>query len=436
MRTRCAAWFATSRPERRGRPVTDLDPAIASSLGFAFAIGLLIGLERGWTSKDERPGTRVAGLRTFGLFGLTGGIAGLLPATAAAALLGGAGLILLTGYIRQSRDPGELSATSAIAGLVTLSLGMLATLGQPVIALGAAAAATLLLSMRGQLHGVVRGLSAAELRAAARFAILALVLLPLMPDRSMGPYGALNPHKLMLVIVFVTGLSFAGYILARRVRASESMILVAACGALVSSTAVTLAFARRLAAGPSAAPALSAGIAVASAISVARVCVLAALLAPRAFWPLLAILGPAVLLLAGATGWHVRRKSDHSPESVALGNPLELGAAFVLTVIVAISSIASRWALIAFGDAGVAAVLAVIGLADVDAAVIAFAAMPPDAITPRVAGAVLAMPVLLNMIVKTGLVIGVRWSRHHIAAAAPLAAASGAILLGAALSLW
>jgi uncharacterized membrane protein (DUF4010 family) len=415
--------------------MTDLDPVAASSLGYALAIGLLIGLERGWTSRHERAGTRVAGFRTFGLLGLAGGIAGLLPPIAAAVLLGGAGLIILLGYLRQSREPGELSATSAIAGIVVLALAMLATSGRPAIALGAAAAATLLLSMRGQLHGIVRGLSAAELRAAARFAILALVLLPLMPDRAMGPYDALNPHKLMLVIIFVTGLSFAGYILARRASASRSMVLMAACGALVSSTAVTLAFARRLTASPSAGAALSAGIALASAISVARVCVLVAVLAPRAIGPVTVILGPAVVLLAGATWWLLRHETERKEQTVALGNPLELGAALALALFVAISSIASRRALILFGDTGVAGVLAVIGLADVDAAVIAFAAMPSEAMAPHMAGVALAMPVLLNTLLKAILIVGASRSRAHLAAAAPLASAVATITLGIAFAL-
>lgn len=410
--------------------VNDLDPAAATALGYALAIGLLIGLERGWTTRHARAGRRVAGFRTFGLLGLVGGIAGMLPMAAAVSLLIAAGLIVLTGYVRQSHDAGERSATSAVAGILVLALGMLATSGRPAIALGAAAATTLLLSMRGRLHGLVRGLSATELRATARFAILALVLLPLMPDRAIGPYAALNPHKLMLVIIFVTGLSFAGYVLARRARAAQSMLLMAACGALVSSTAVTLAFARRLGSGAVAPAPVAAGIALASAISVARVCVLVTALAPRAIGPLVLILGPAISVLAGATLWRLRHSAEHDSPGVALGNPLELGPALVLAAIVAISSIASRWALAAFGDAGVAGVLAIIGLADVDAAVIAFAGMPAGAIAVRLAGAVLAMPVLLNMVLKTGLVLSVSRSREHFMAAAPLAAATLLIAAG------
>ncbi len=409
-------------------------PTLAA-LGYALAIGLLIGLERGWSARRERDGTRVAGFRTFGLLGLTGGIAGLVPVPAAAALLGGACLLILAGYVRQSRAPDELSATTAIASVMVLALGMLATTGRPVPALAVAAAATLMLSMRRTLHELVRGLSAAELRAAARYAILALVLVPLLPDRAMGPYGALNPQRLMLVIVFVSGLSFAGYVLARRARASRSLLVIAACGALVSSTAVTLAFARRMAQEAGAQASLAAGIALASAISVARVGVLIAVLAPRAIGPVAAILAPALALLVGATWLRFRAAEDGEDHVVSLGNPLELGSAVGLAVLVALSSIASRWALSLYGDSGVAVVLAIIGLADVDAAVIAFAAMPAGLVTPNMAGIALALPVMLNMLLKTGLVLGVSRSRPHLLAAAPLGAAAAAIALGIGVAL-
>ena len=406
--------------------------ATASLLGHPLAVGLLIGLERGWTSRHAQEGSRVAGLRTFGLLGLTGGVAGLLSAALATALLGGAGLIVLTGYVRQSREPDTRSATSAIAAILVLALGALATSGQPVAALAGAAATVLLLSMRDTLHGLVRGLSAEELRAVARFAILALVLLPFMPDRPMGPLGAVNPRQLMLVIILVAGLSFAGYWLARRAKAARSLVLMAGFGAIVSSTVVTVTLARRLAIGSGAPAALAAGIALASAISVARVGVLVMILTPWAIGPVAATLAPALALLAGATWWALCRPSgEEHHQAIALGNPLELKTAVAFAALVAVTSIASRWALAAHGDAGVGVVLALIGLADVDAAVIAFSAMPAAAITPTMAGVVLALPVLLNMLLKAGLVLGVSRSRAHVAAAAPIGAA--AFLIGAAI---
>lgn len=402
--------------------------ATITLLGQALAIGLLVGLERGWVTRNERAGTRVAGLRTFALLGLTGGVAGLIPGVAAAAVLVIAGAIIIAGYIRQSE--AAASATTAVAALLVLALGALATHGYAVEALAAAATATLLLSLRAPLHGLVRGLSAAELRAAARFAILALVLLPIVPDRPLGPYGAWNPHQLVLVVVLVAGLSFAGYVLSRRARATRSILLVAGFGAIVSSTAATAALARRIDGTGAPAP-LAAGIALASAISVARVGLLVALLEPGVLLPVMLVLGPALLVLLAAVAWSLRAAGTATTSAIPLGNPLDLLPALGLALLVALTSVASRWALASFGDIGVAGVLAIIGLADVDAAVLAFSAMPSDALSGRMAGVVLAAPVLLNLLLKSGLTIALAPSRAAVQVAAPLVVA--AVMIGAAI---
>ncbi|MES2046317.1 MAG: MgtC/SapB family protein [Pseudomonadota bacterium] len=417
--------------------MTSLYPAGATllPLAYALAIGLLIGLERGWVSRTVRAGTRVAGVRTHGLLGLAGGIAGLLPMAAAVTILLIAGLIILAGYVRQSRDGEALSATGAVVGLIVLALGMAATLGHEVEALAVAAATMALLTMRGTLHGLLRGLTDVEMRAAARFAIMVLVLLPVLPDRAMGPYDFFNPHQLMLVVVLVTGLSFASYLLSRRLGAGRGDLLVAGLGALVSSTAVTAALARRLASLGQPSGSLDAGIALASAISVARVIILIGLLAPRALLPVGISLGPAVIMLLVATWWARRGASDYSIPEVTLHNPLELRTAVSLAMLVAITSLASRWALATFGDIGAGGVLAIIGLADVDAAVLSFAALPEKAISPTMAGLVLALPVTLNMLLKTILTLTLAGRGAGMRAAAPLAAASALLLASAGLSL-
>jgi uncharacterized membrane protein (DUF4010 family) len=288
--------------------------------------------------------------------------------------------------------------------------------------------------MRRSLHGLITGLSAAELRAAARFAILALVLLPIAPDRGMGPYHAWNPRQLVLVVVLVAGLSFAGYVLSRRARASQSLLLVAGFGAIVSSTAATVALARRIG-GDTASAALAAGVALASAVSVARVCLLTGLLAPHALLPVLFILGPGLIVLTGAIAWRLRSANTQNSPAIPLGNPLDLISALGLAMLVAVTSVASHWALGAFGNVGVAGLLAIIGLADVDAAVLAFAAMPATAISAQMAGAVLAGPVFLNLLLKGGLTILISPSRAGLLVAAPLFAAAAAIatMIGAAI---
>lgn len=414
-------------------PTLELTAAALLTLGYALASGLLIGLQRGWTARGEVDGGRVAGIRTFGLLGLTGGIAGLLPALVGAMLLGGVALLLAIGYWRQSRLPGGLSATNAIAALLTLCIGMLATAGRPTEAIAIAAVATLILSLRDPLHRWLRGVTPAEMRATARFALLALVILPLAPDQPMGPLGAWNPHKLWLVVVLVSGLSFAGYVASRRAQPGQSVLITAVCGAIVSSTAVTATCARRLAADDGQAPALRTAILLAGAVMYGRVLVLTTLMAPDAAFHLALIVGPALLLLAVPTMFGLREAATaHGDVEFKVGNPLELGVAFGLAALVAVMMLVSQWALDAFGHLGLAVVLILTGFADVDAAVMTLAAAEPGAITARLAGMVLAGPVIVNTLLKAGLSAGLAGNRDGRRAAAWLgasAAASGLALV-------
>lgn len=395
-------------------------------LALSLAIGLMIGLERGWQSRGTTPGRRVAGFRTFGLLGLAGGIAALLPPLFGAILLLAAAATLVVGYAR-GRTRADQSATSTIAGLLTLALGAFAGAGHGVEALAAAAVMLLLLTLRQRLHGMLRGINPAEIEAASRFAIVALVILPLMPDRAMGPLDAWNPRQLWFVVVLVSGLSFLGYAAARRLGAGRGLLATAAAGALVSSTAVTAAYARQLKVEGPAEAALAAGIAVASAIMFARVLLLTALLAATAL-PSLAVAmlpGTLVQLLLAA---RAIRRLPQAPEDpgVALGNPLDFRPALVLAVFVAVLAVASRWAVDRFGDAGVGVLLLLTGLADVDAAVITLAHLPEGLLPPRQAGLLLALPVLANTLLKAGLTLVIAPNARGWRAAWPLLASVAA----------
>lgn len=393
-------------------------------LGYALAIGLLVGLERGWNGRDQPDGARVAGIRTFGLLGLAGGVAASLPPWLGGIVVATAALLLLAGYFRQSRAPTGRSATGAVAGLLVLGLGVLAARGQPTIAVAVAAATMFLLSSRQPLHGMLKGITQAELRAAARFALLALVLLPLAPNRDLGPYDALNPRYLLLVVVLVSGLSFIAYLLARRTRGRGGTLIAAMCGAVVSSTAVTGAFARRLRDGQDGDGGLEIGIVLASAVSVGRVLLLVALLAPGWFFAIATPLGPALLVLLGAAAWAWRRpRGPASHYRAGLGNPLELGGALTLAGLTAVAIVASRWGIARFGHFGAAPVLTLIGLVDVDAAVLAFSAMP-RADQGALAGAALALPVAGNLVLKSALAAGLARNAAGLRAAAPIALAA------------
>lgn len=418
-----------------------MDELIAAALPFrgvalALALGLLIGIERGWSRRLEADGSRVAGIRTFALLGLLGGMAGemgrQMSPWMAAVLVAAAAAALAIGYWRTTRQGEDLSATTAIVGIITLGIGVFAATGHGVLASGLAAVTTLILSLRRQLHTWLEEMSEPELHAIARFGLISLAILPVLPDMAYGPYDAWNPRQIWMVVVFVSGLSLAGYAATKRLGASRGILATAAAGAVVSSTAVTAALAARLRSGDAPAATLGAGIALASAVMFVRVLILVAVLAPFALLPLLAVVGPASLLSVGWAVWRLRRPAeDRGPVTVSpplLRNPFDLAPALLLALLVMGLSLLSRWVLTLFGDAGLATVLALSGMVDVDSAVLTVSGLPRGSLSPMTAGLVFAAPMLMNTLVKAGLTVESGGGRAGWAAAAPLILSVGVAL--------
>lgn len=405
--------------------MTGTEAQLWPALAAATLAGLIVGVERGWSQRLRPAGTRVAGVRTFGLLGFVGGLAGCLPDGVAAALVLGAGLLLVVGYRSEADAPGR-SATTAVAGVLTLALGMVAVRVGPTLALGGAAAVFALLASRPVLHRALVGLSAIEIEAAARFLLIALLALPLLPDRAYGPFDAWNPHRIWLVVVIVAGLSFAGYAAARRWGTRRGLLLVAATGAIVSSTAVTADYARRLRSEPEAQGALVAGIAIASIVMFLRVQVLTLVLVPRVLPSLALALAPATLVAAvfALSAWC--HQAATAGGEVKLGNPLDFRPALVLAAMVALFSLIARWALARYGSTGMGAVLALTGMMDVDAAVMTLAGLAPGTLGDDRAGLLLAGPVLANTLVKAVMAMGIAPGRAGVRAATPLLAALAA----------
>ena len=399
--------------------ISDISEPLLGLLA-ALAAGLLIGLERGWAQREQADGTRVAGFRTFGLLGLVGGLGGLLPLSLGTTIALGAVLVLAVGYLLTA-NKNAVSATSAVTGVLTLAVGAAAVQVSPTVALACAAATFALLNSRQSMHSLLRGLTASEVEGVARFAIVALVVLPLLPDAEYGPYGALNPRKIWMVVVLVAALSFAGYVAARRFGSERGIPAVAFTGAIVSSTAVTAELSRRLAREPEAKGALTAGIAIASIVMFVRVQVLTALLAPRALPSLALAMAPATIVagILALAMWQ-RQRGETSP-AVKLGNPFDFAPALLLAASVAVLSVIARWALDEFGGGGMAVVLGLTGLMDVDAAVITLAGLPAQVLSNTDAGVILAVPVLANTAIKAGIAV-MFGGRAGVSAAMPLIA--------------
>lgn len=420
--------------------VTDIEHL--TGLGMALALGLLVGLQRGWASRARSNGTRFAGVRTFALLGLGGGIAGMLydhargPATT---LLAAICVLVILGYERASRRSGRISGTSGVVALLTLASGFLAGSGEHLAATAVAVPMVLLLAMRTQLHGWIERLSEREMLSIARFALIALVILPLLPDRPFGPYMAWNPRNLWLVVVMVSGFSFAGYFAARVLGPARGIIATAAAGSVVSSTAVTASLATRMKDAAAPTSILAAGIAAASVVMFLRVMALTAVLAPLALPTLALLLAPGFAVSLAATAWYLRqsRKDADAPvqDDVALRNPFDLGPALLLTGLVMILTVAAHWVLERYGDRGLALVLAISGTVDVDSAIITLGGLPAGTLPAQTAGLVLAVPVTLNTLFKALVASSVGgWTKGRHGAlpllASALAVVAGWLLLG------
>jgi uncharacterized membrane protein (DUF4010 family) len=409
-----------------------LDEAgLLRGLAAALAVGVLIGIERGWRQREAAEGSRVSGLRTFALLGLSGGIAGLLPDLLAAVV----GLAVLSSLVLGYRSAlarlESLSVTGTLVAIMTFALGVAAARGLVSEALGVAAVTTLILTLRSRAHAMLKGMTQPEVESIARFALVALVILPLLPDANYGPYQAWNPRQIWMVVVVVLGLSFLGYVASRRLGANRGIMITALCGALVSSTAVTAAYARKLRRGEGPSNPLVAGIALASLVMFVRVQILTIMLVPFAARSLAQAMVPAFVVGAVTTMLALRTTPPAEPTSVTLGNPLDFRPALVLAALVAVMAVTARWALAAFGDEGIMVVLGLTGMMDADAAVLTLAGLPRESLTPAAAGLALAAPVLANTAFKACLAFGLAGPAHQgWKAAAPLFASVLASLAG------
>lgn len=393
------------------------------AVGAAIAAGLLIGIERGWNLRHARDGSRVAGVRTFTLLGLLAGLAGLIGSggqmLVAGALVTAAAAILAIGYARRSAADLKPDATTAIAGLVTLALGFVAGSGRPGLAIAGASLVTLILALRSEAHRLIERLDEEDVKALARFAVIAGAVLPFLPEGNYGPFDAWNPQKLWLIVVLVTGFSFAGYVANRIFGARHGTIATALIGGAYSSTAVTQSLAQRLGSGAGGG-AECAGIALATAVMYLRVLILVAILASSALLSFSLVILPALLVASFAGLWLYRRASASSGAAPP-GNPIALVPALGFLLFVAMAAVAARWAEGRFGEEGIAALVLIMGSLDVDAAIITVGGLEPTAIPPMLAALALGGTVLVNMAVKLGITIAYARAKGREAAIALIA---------------
>ncbi|RBI74118.1 hypothetical protein DQW77_07980 [Roseovarius sp. TE539] len=383
---------------------------IFARLGLALAVGLLMGLERGWQGRTETEGGRIAGIRTFALTGLLGGISGwltdmtsvVLPALAMLAL----GALLAVSYWIRLRSDKDIGLTTEIALLLTFALGVAAMLGTMAPVAAVAVVAAVLLSLKPVLHRWIAHIERFELQALFKLALISAVILPLLPDQGYGPGQVLNPYELWWAVVIVAGLSFLGYISIRLAGTRIGILATGLFGGLASSTSTTLALSRQVVAQGSLASSAAAGIVVAGSVTFLRILVLVAVFEPRLVAPLAGAMGVmAVVGLAGAALIQVLADSDPKTpkEFKDITNPLELTAALTFGGVLAVVQLAIYYLEGWFGTGGVHVAAALSGVTDVDALTISVSGLVSADIPAARGATAIFIAAAVNTAVKAGI---------------------------------
>jgi uncharacterized membrane protein (DUF4010 family) len=406
-----------------------IDDVTARLLVAALA-GAAVGLERQWSGHAHGPEARFGGLRTFTLLGAAGGVAGWLWATGAGALalvlIVAAAALIVIAYFAASRT--DVDATTEVAGIVVLAAGLLAGLDRLALASGLAAATTLLLAEKSRLHAFVGEIADEGFRAGVSFAVLALVVLPLVPEGPFGQWGGgIRPRSIWLLVLVFSGLSFAGYVARTAISPRYGYLLTGLLGGIVSSTGTTLTFARASRTRPDDGAGLAQGVLAACTMLIPRVLVAMSILAPMLVAPLAIVLAApfAAGALAAAVGG--RRPGETAPAAES-GNPLQLGAALQMAAMFQVALIVLHEVRARFGGAGVRWTAVLLGLTDMDALTASVASQANAGLAVDLAVAAIALGVLSNTCLKTVLAVAIGRGSFRGRVAAGLAAVAAATL--------
>ena len=377
-------------------------PAFSTSL----LLGLLMGLER------ERSQAAKAGLRTFALVTMLGTLSALLadevgsPWILVAALVAVSAMII--GAYRDVREPGgDPGTTTQAALMLAFGLGAMVWYGYGVLAVMLAIVSTILLHFKPELHSMSKSLSRRDIQSILQFAVLSFIILPVLPNREFGPYGALNFHQIWLMVVLISGVSLAGYVALRMVGERYSVPLLGVFGGLVSSTATTMVYARHAKSGPGMVRLAAVVILIANLVVLVRLVVLSGVVSPRLvphILPVLAggfLLGAVTILLL----WRniVRDVTLPMPE---ITNPTEIRIALGFGLLYALVLLTAAWLSDFAGSRSLYILAFVSGLADVDAILLSTLRLfELDKLPAHQAVIAISIAYLSNLMFKFGLVV-------------------------------
>jgi len=385
---------------------------VALSFATAVLLGALVGIEREKRKTEEHETGGIAGLRTFTLLALFGAAAGWLAQQAASPWIVAAGLVIVgavvvAGYLAAARaSPESTGLTTEVAAVVVYILGAMVMLGHAELAIGLGVVTAAVLAYKHPLHGFVAKLGWDDVFAGLRLLIATFIALPLLPKEPIDPWGALNPYKLWLLVILISSLSLIGYVLTRLLGPARGRALTGLTGGLVSSTAVTLSFAKDARADGKLIMPLACGILLAWTVMFLRVIVLVAVVNRALLPPVLAPFLAMAALIGGMAAFLYYRDGSKEGKaakgSVEVKNPFSLTAAakfaaFFAAVLLAVKIVQEH-----FPPSGLYAVAALSGLADVDAITLSMSEFAKSG-GMQIAAIAIVIASLSNTVVKCGM---------------------------------
>lgn len=400
----------------------------------ALLCGAVVGIERQWSGHATGAGSHFAGIRTFTLLGGLSGAAGLLWTSGydplATVLIAGAVALVAIGYAAVARR--DLEATTEVAALVVIAAGTLAGLGLWRVASGIAVITVTLLVEKSRLHSMVSGLSDAGLRAGIRFALMAIVILPLLPEGPYGPLGGVRPRELWILVLFFSGLSFFAYVIRSIVGTGHGYVIAGLIGGLISSTNVTLNFSKTSAKERDAATPLALGVLAACTMMYLRVAITASVLNRELGVALIPYMLAPGLLGAALFVWGFRRVSNSTSSNESEENPLQLSSAIRMAVLFQVVLYGVTVVRDTWGQSGLIVSGAVLGLTDVDALVISAAKTGAGNLNAAVVSTVAGT--ISNTVLKMGLAAVLGKGRYRVLVVGGLALLI--IATGVMLAVW
>ncbi|WP_114781244.1 MgtC/SapB family protein [Botryobacter ruber] len=408
-----------------------MEPELFQKLAISLGLGLLVGLQR------EYKESKLAGIRTFPLITLLGSVAALLSSEfggwiVAAGFIGMAGMIMIANLILRKPETTEIGLTTEVAMLLMYALGAYVMAGDGTIAVALGATVAMLLHLKGTLHRFVSRIGEKDIKAIMQFAVISLVILPVLPDQTYGPYDVLNPRNIWLMVVLIVGIGLLGYFAYKLFGEKAGSILGGILGGIISSTATTVTYARRTKSGSDVTMLAALVIFIASTVALVRVLIEMAVVAPATMpqvAPPFAVLFLLMLLVAVIAYFFKRNEEEKMPEQ---SNPAQLRTALVFGSIYAVVILATAAARDYLGSKGMYLVAFISGLTDVDAITLSTARlMNTGGIVPDNGWRIILVATLSNLVFKAALAgfLGSRSLFGRVAVMFSLVVAGGLLLL-------